>query len=143
MRGIEWSGERDDKAILAKHIWIAEALEQHALIVVEIRAGILRSLDVARWGGEILECGHALSGKPLERRLRLDGTQHERSAGARQRQGSGLDRLAPRCKIDDSRFYRIDTHTIAQRERCPERRMQTGVAPRRSGDLSEPRSSKT
>ena len=32
---------------------------------------------------------------------------------------------------------------FAQRERCPEQRMQTGVAPGRSGDLSEARSSKT
>src|ERR1700704_5539016 len=55
MGGVKRTGQCDREAVLAEHERIAEALQEKALIVAEMRACMLHALGVARKSGEILE----------------------------------------------------------------------------------------
>ena len=114
---------------------MAEALQQETLIGTEM--AMIIAIGFAWVGREVLEGADALCGEPVECRHRLDGTQDEIAAAARQRERSGLDRLAACGEGDEPRLQVLETDTVAQAEGCPKECMQSGIAARHRRDLGE------
>jgi hypothetical protein len=117
MSRLEWTGERDRKAILA--------------------------FVVARGGGEILEGRRALGCEPIEPGRCLHGAQHEKAPRARERQRSGRQWRPPLREIDEARLDCIEPDIGARGKRRLEQSMQTDVAARHRSEPREARGAET
>src|SRR5262245_28808489 len=116
MARLEWTGERDREAVLA--------------------------IVVVRGGYEVRERRHALRGKPIEPGRCLDGTQHEKMARTRERQGAGRQWLPPLREIDEACLDRIESDTRAGSKRRFDQSMQTAVAARHGSEARKARGAK-